>query len=133
MAAPFPSRRSLAIEAKSIREGQKARIFHADLIALVAAPGLHWEFGAASRDNTLRPVLLAYAATDQQARAFDCRRKPSMARPESQALAGYFPTPPEILPAIASLVELCPLEGHRAGHIPSGAAELDRGDGCREW
>ena len=40
-----------------------------------------------------------------------------MARPESQALAGYFPTPPEILPAIASLVELCQLEGHRAGHI----------------
>jgi hypothetical protein len=70
MAAPFPSRRSLAIEAKPTREGQKTRIFHADLIALVAAPGLHWEFGSSSRDNSLRPVLLAYAATDQEARAF---------------------------------------------------------------
>ncbi len=69
MAAPSPLRH-LAIEAKPTREGQKTRIFHADLLTVVAAPGLAWEFGSTSRDNTLRPVLLAYAATDQQARAF---------------------------------------------------------------
>jgi Uncharacterised methyltransferase family (DUF6094) len=40
-----------------------------------------------------------------------------MARPESQALAGYFPTPPEILPAIASLVRFHPPEDHRATHL----------------
>ncbi len=70
MAAQFPVQRHLAIEAKPTREGQKTRIFHADLITVVAAPGLQWEFGSSSRDNTLRPVLLAYAATDEQSRAF---------------------------------------------------------------
>jgi hypothetical protein len=29
-----------------------------------------------------------------------------MARPASQAIAGYFPTPPELLSAIASLITL---------------------------
>jgi hypothetical protein len=40
-----------------------------------------------------------------------------MARPESQALAGYFPTPPELLASVASLVELRPLAGYRRHHI----------------
>ncbi|HVR10483.1 MAG TPA: DUF6094 domain-containing protein, partial [Thermoanaerobaculia bacterium] len=40
-----------------------------------------------------------------------------MARPAAQALAGYFPTPPELLPSLASLVELRPLAGYRDCHI----------------
>jgi hypothetical protein len=40
-----------------------------------------------------------------------------MARPESQALAGYFPTPPELLPSLASLLEFRPLGGYRRSHI----------------
>jgi hypothetical protein len=67
---PLLFHRSLAIEAKPTREGQKTRVFHADLVALVGAPGLGLELGAARKDNTLRPVLLAYAATEQEARAF---------------------------------------------------------------
>ncbi len=39
MAAPSPLRH-LAIEAKPTRAGQKTRIFHADLLTVVAAPGL---------------------------------------------------------------------------------------------
>jgi Uncharacterised methyltransferase family (DUF6094) len=40
-----------------------------------------------------------------------------MARPAAQALAGYFPTPPELLPSLVSLVEFRPLAGYRRRHI----------------
>jgi hypothetical protein len=67
---PLPFHMSLAIEAKPTREGQKTRVFHAGLLALVVAPGLGLELSATRKDNTLRPVLLTYAATELETRAF---------------------------------------------------------------
>jgi hypothetical protein len=66
---PAPFRRPIVIDEKPTREGQKTRLFRADVLAAIAAPALY-DLGATSKENTLRPVLLAYAATDQESRAF---------------------------------------------------------------
>jgi hypothetical protein len=66
---PHPYRIPLTTDSKPTREGQKTRRFHADLLALVVAPTL-WDLGAAQKDRTLRPVFMAYAASDLEARAF---------------------------------------------------------------
>jgi hypothetical protein len=68
---PHPYRIPLTTDSKPTREGQKTRRFHADLLALVLAPTL-WDLGAAQKDRTrtLRPVFMAYAASDLEARAF---------------------------------------------------------------
>jgi hypothetical protein len=42
------------------------------------------------------------------------RRSPTMARPEAIALAGYYPTPPAVLPSLASLLEFEPAKGGRS-------------------
>jgi hypothetical protein len=47
----------------------KTRTFSASLLALVVADE-QWDPGAAPNDRTLRPALLAYAATDLASRAF---------------------------------------------------------------
>jgi hypothetical protein len=65
--APF--RTPVVTEVKPDREGRKSRIFHAELVCFVTANRL-WELGASARDGILRPVLLAYAATEQEARVF---------------------------------------------------------------
>jgi hypothetical protein len=88
MAPPF--RRPLAIEAKPTREGQKTRIFRADLLTLVAAPGLVPELGSSARDNTVRPVLLAYAATEQEARAFTANLRAGRPAVHDQRGVGSF-------------------------------------------
>jgi hypothetical protein len=67
--SPPPYRNPVLIDSKPTREGQKTRQFRADLLTAIAAPTL-WELGATNKENTLRPVLLAYAATDQESRAF---------------------------------------------------------------
>lgn len=59
----------VVIETKPTKEGQKTRSFRADLMAVVAANKM-WEYGGTQKDRTCRPVFLAYAATDQEARAF---------------------------------------------------------------
>lgn len=64
-----PSRKPVVIEAKPTREGQKSRLFRADVLCAVAAPDL-WELGSTGKENTVRPVLLAYAATEHESRAF---------------------------------------------------------------
>jgi hypothetical protein len=66
---PPPYRKPVVIDAKPTREGQKSRRFRADLLAVVVAPRL-WQLGATAKDGTLRPVFLAYAATDAESRAF---------------------------------------------------------------
>ncbi len=66
---PPPYRHPVVTEVKPDREGRKSRIFSADLLCIVTANQL-WELGATARENTLRPVLVAYTATEQAARAF---------------------------------------------------------------
>jgi hypothetical protein len=66
---PAPFRRPVVIDEKPTREGQKTRLFRADVLAAIAAPALY-DLGATNKENTLRPLLLAYAATDQESRAF---------------------------------------------------------------
>lgn len=64
-----PYRLPVVTEVKPDREGRKSRIFRAELLCFVTANRL-WELGASAKEGILRPVLLAYAATDQEARAF---------------------------------------------------------------
>jgi hypothetical protein len=63
-----PFRTPVVTEVKPDREGRKSRIFRAELLCFVTANRL-WELGASAKEGILRPVLLAYAATDQEARA----------------------------------------------------------------
>jgi hypothetical protein len=62
-------RNTLTIESQPKREGQKSRSFGVELLAYVLANDL-WELGSGAKDRFLRPVLLAYAGTDQASRAF---------------------------------------------------------------
>jgi hypothetical protein len=63
-----PYRLPVVTEVKSDREGRKSRIFRAELVCFVTANRL-WELGVTAKEGILRPVLLAYAATEQEARA----------------------------------------------------------------
>lgn len=63
-------RRTLSIETKPAREGQKSRTFSVELLAWIVANDL-WELGATSKDNTSRPVFMAFAGTHSAARAFE--------------------------------------------------------------
>jgi hypothetical protein len=62
-------RKTLTIESKPKREGQKSRSFSVELLAYVLANDL-WELGSGAKDRSFRPVLLLYAGTDQASRAF---------------------------------------------------------------
>ncbi|HEV3074633.1 MAG TPA: hypothetical protein VHB47_09475 [Thermoanaerobaculia bacterium] len=64
-----PYRTPVVTEVKPDSEGRKSRIFRAELVCFVTANRL-WELGATAKEGILRPVLLAYAATEQEARAF---------------------------------------------------------------
>jgi hypothetical protein len=78
---PPPFRKPLTIDVKPTRQGQKTRRFRADLLSIVVAPRL-WNLGATTNNgnsngngtgtatNTLRPIFLAYAATEAESRAF---------------------------------------------------------------
>lgn len=68
MEAPTAPLRSISIAPTTDAKG-KSRSFSAQLLAIVAANSL-WPFGETAPDGTLRPVLVAYAASDLQARAF---------------------------------------------------------------
>jgi hypothetical protein len=59
----------MIVESKPRREGEKTRSFGVDLLAYVLANDL-WELGGGGKERTHRPVLLAYAGTDQASRAF---------------------------------------------------------------
>jgi hypothetical protein len=76
-----PYRKPLVIDAQPTMEGEKTRQFRAELLCVVAAPTL-WELGSTSRDNTVRPVLLAYAASEQESRAFSANLRAGRAAAE---------------------------------------------------
>jgi hypothetical protein len=59
----------ITIDAKPTCKGEKTRAFSAELLCVIVANGL-WELGSNAKDNVLRPVLMAYASTDQESRAF---------------------------------------------------------------
>jgi hypothetical protein len=63
------NRKTITIESKPTREGQKSRSFSVELLAYVLANDL-WELGSGAKERTHRPVLMAYAGTDQGSRAF---------------------------------------------------------------
>ncbi len=63
------NRKTITVETKPQREGQKSRSFSVELLAYVLANDL-WELGAGSKERHHRPVFLAYAGTDQASRAF---------------------------------------------------------------
>ena len=69
-----PYRTPVVTEVKPDREGRKSRIFRAELLCFVTANRL-WELGTTAKEGILRPVLLAYAATEQEARAFTANLK----------------------------------------------------------
>ena len=62
-----------------------------------------------------------------------------MARPAAQEVAGYFPSPPELVPRIARLVDPRPAPGHWDGVPTVCVADPCAGDGaavldlCRAW
>jgi hypothetical protein len=62
-------RRPVVTDVKPEREGRKSRVFRADLLCVVTANRL-WELGGSAKEHTVRPVLMAYAATEQESRAF---------------------------------------------------------------
>ena len=62
-------RKTITVESKPRREGEKTRSFSVELLAHVLANDL-WELGAGAKERTCRPVLIAYAGTDQASRAF---------------------------------------------------------------
>jgi hypothetical protein len=63
------NRKTITVESKPQREGQKSRSFRVDLLAFILANDL-WELGAGAKDHNCRPVFMAYAGTDQGSRAF---------------------------------------------------------------
>ncbi len=69
-----PYRLPVVTELKPDREDRKSRIFRAELLCFVTANRL-WELGTTAKEGVLRPVLLAYAATEQEARAFTANLK----------------------------------------------------------
>jgi hypothetical protein len=62
-------RKTITVESKPQREGQKSRSFSVELLAFLLANDL-WELGAGAKERSHRPLLLAYAGTDQASRAF---------------------------------------------------------------
>lgn len=64
-----PYRMPVVTDVKLGKQGDKSRAFRAELLCVVAASSI-WELGAAAKDHTLRPLFMAYAATEQASRAF---------------------------------------------------------------
>lgn len=62
-------RKTITVESKPKREGQKSRSFSVELLAYVLANDL-WELGSGAKERSYRPVFIAYAGTDQGSRAF---------------------------------------------------------------
>jgi hypothetical protein len=62
-------RKTLTVESKPQREGQKSRSFSVELLAYVIANDL-WELGSTAKERCYRPVFMAYAGTEQGSRAF---------------------------------------------------------------
>lgn len=63
------NRKTITVESKPLREGQKSRSFSVELLAYVLANDL-WELGSGGKERSHRPVFMAYAGTDQGSRAF---------------------------------------------------------------
>ena len=63
------NRKTITVESKPQREGQKSRSFSVELLAFILANDL-WELGPGGKDNTCRPVFMAYAGTYHGSRAF---------------------------------------------------------------
>jgi hypothetical protein len=95
MATPVaPDPKPVVIESKPLKEGNKSRIFRADILCAIAAPSL-WELGSTGKENTVRPVFLAYAASEQESRAFTANLRAGLAAVEdgSQAYKLRFEIP----------------------------------------
>jgi hypothetical protein len=63
------NRKTITVESKPQREGQKSRSFSVELLAYILADHL-WELGGGAKERHHRPVFMAYAGTDQASRAF---------------------------------------------------------------
>jgi hypothetical protein len=63
------NRKTIIVESKPQREGQKSRSFSVELLAYILADDL-WELGGGAKERHHRPVFMAYAGTDQASRAF---------------------------------------------------------------
>ena len=62
-------RKTLTVDSKPKREGEKTRSYSVELLAYVLANDL-WELGGGAKERQHRPVFMAYAGTDQASRAF---------------------------------------------------------------
>src|SRR6185295_14932278 len=63
------NRKTITVETKPQREGQKSRSFSVELLSYILANDL-WELGGGAKERNHRPVFMAYAGTDQGSRAF---------------------------------------------------------------
>jgi hypothetical protein len=62
-------RKTITIESKPQREGQKSRSFSVEALAWVLANEM-WDLGSTSKERTYRPVFFAYAGSGSAARSF---------------------------------------------------------------
>ena len=62
-------RKTIRIESKPEREGQKSRAFSVELLAWVLANPL-WELGGTAKERVHRPAFLAFAGTSSASRSF---------------------------------------------------------------
>jgi hypothetical protein len=62
-------RKTIRIESKPEREGQKSRAFSVELLAWVVANPL-WELGGTAKERVHRPAFLAFAGTSSASRSF---------------------------------------------------------------
>jgi hypothetical protein len=80
---PNLSRRTISVESKPAHEGQKSRTFSVELLAWVLANEM-WELGSTSKENTHRPVFLAYAGSSSAAKAFQANLQSGRIAAEAQ-------------------------------------------------
>jgi hypothetical protein len=62
-------RKTILIDSKPQREGQKSRTFSVELLAWVLANPL-WELGGTAKERVYRPAFLAFAGTSSASRSF---------------------------------------------------------------
>jgi hypothetical protein len=86
-------RKTITVESKPKREGQKSRSFSVELLAYILANDL-WELGSGAKERSNRPIFMAYAGTDQSCRAFSANlRSGRAAAVEGTSLTTRFEIP----------------------------------------
>ncbi|HYN19418.1 MAG TPA: hypothetical protein VE078_00540 [Thermoanaerobaculia bacterium] len=89
------NRKTITVESKPQREGQKSRSFSVELLAYVLANDL-WELGSGAKERSYRPVFMAYAGTAQASRAFSANLRagrPAVVSGNSSSLTTKFELP----------------------------------------